>query len=154
MTPQQFIAKWKAAELKERAACQEHFLDICILLDQPTPASADPSGEWYVFEKRVDKQAGGQGFADVWRRGFFGWEYKGKRKNLADAYRQLSQYREALANPPLLIVCDLNRFEIHTNVTGTVKEVHAFDLDGLAVSENLAKLRNAFTNPDALKTVV
>lgn len=94
------------------------------------PADADPTGEWYTFEKGVDKDTGGQGFADVWRRGFFGWEYKGKRKNLADAYRQLSQYREALANPPLLIVCDLNRFEIHTNFTGTVKEVHAFDLDG------------------------
>ncbi|MBX3398331.1 MAG: class I SAM-dependent DNA methyltransferase [Gemmataceae bacterium] len=151
MTPQQFIAKWKAAELKERAACQEHFLDVCKLLGQPTPAEADPTGEWYTFEKGVDKDTGGQGFADVWRRGFFGWEYKGKRKNLADAYRQLSQYREALANPPLLIVCDLNRFEIHTNFTGTVKEVHAFDLDGLAEPENLAKLRNAFTNPDALK---
>ena len=151
MTPQQFIAKWKAAELKERAACQEHFLNVCELLGQPTPADADPNGEWYTFEKVVDKEAGGQGFADVWRRGFFGWEYKGKRKNLADAYRQLSQYREALANPPLLIVCDLNRFEIHTNFTGTVKEVHAFDLDGLAEPENLAKLRNAFTNPDEFR---
>ena len=92
-----------------------------------------------------------KGFADVWYKDHFGWEYKGKHKDLAKAYQQLLQYREALANPPLLIVCDLNRFEIHTNFTGTVKEVHAFDLDGLAEPENLAKLRNAFTNPDALK---
>ncbi len=77
MTPQQFIDKWKAAELKEHAACQEHFLNICALLGQPTPADADPKGEWYTFEKGVNKEAGGQGFADVWRRGFFGWEYKG-----------------------------------------------------------------------------
>jgi hypothetical protein len=26
-----FIAKWKKAELKERAAAQEHFLDLCYL---------------------------------------------------------------------------------------------------------------------------
>ena len=27
MTPQQFIAKWKAVGLSERSACQQHFLD-------------------------------------------------------------------------------------------------------------------------------
>lgn len=151
MTPQQFIDKWKRIDLSERSACQSHFLDLCDLLGQPKPTDVDPTGEWYTFEKGVDKDAGGQGFADVWRRGFFGWEYKKKRRNLAEAYRQLSQYREALANPPLMIVCDLNRFEVHTNFTGTVKEVHAFDLDGLADPKNLAKLRAAFTDPDQLK---
>jgi hypothetical protein len=109
------------------------------------------TGEWFTFEKGLDKDAGGKGFADVWRRGFGGWEYKGKRKNLIDARCQLSQYREALANPPLLIVCDLDRFEIHTNFTGTVKEAHAFDLAGLTDSNNLAKLRAAFTNPEKLR---
>ncbi len=151
MTPQQFIDKWKLAELKERAACQEHFLNLCAVLCEPTPAEADPSGEWYTFEKSVVKDTGGKGFADVWRRGCFAWEYKGKRKNLSDAYQQLCQYREALGNPPLLIVCDLNRFEIHTNFTGTAKEVHAFDLDGLADPATLIKLRYAFTKPEELK---
>ena len=122
MTPQQFIEKWKAAELKERAACQEHFIDLCAVLEQESPAKADPKGTWFTFERGLIKEAGGHGFADVWRKGCFGWEYKGKRKNLEDAYRQLSQYREALENPPLLIVCDLNRFEIRTDSTGTIKE--------------------------------
>jgi hypothetical protein len=151
MLPPQFVAKWKQADLSERSAYQQHFLDLCDLLGQPKPADADPAGEWYVFERGVNKDTGGKGFADVWRRGFFGWEYKGKKKNLADAYRQLSQYREALANPPLLIVCDLNRFEIHTNFPNTVKEVHAFDLGGLADPKNLDKLRAAFTDPDRLR---
>ena len=48
-------------------------------------------------------------------RGFFAWEYKGKHKDLLAAYRQLLQYREDLENPPLLVVCDLDRFEVHTN---------------------------------------
>ncbi len=115
MTADQFVAKWQAADLKERAACQEHFLDLCHVLGQPTPAAADPTGDWFTFEKGLTKDGGGRGFADVWRRGFFGWEYKGKKKALKAAYQQLTQYREALGNPPLLVVCDLGRFEVHTS---------------------------------------
>jgi hypothetical protein len=151
MTPAAFIAKWKAVNLSERAACQSHFLDLCELLGQPKPTDVDPDGTWYTFEKGVSNDTGGQGFADVWRRGFFGWEYKKKKRNLFDAYRQLSGYREALANPPLLVVCDLNRFEVHTNFTGTLKEVHEFDLDGLADPKNLAVLKHTFTDPDKLR---
>ena len=44
MTPQEFIAKWRPVKLSERAACQQHFLDLCELLDQPKPAAADPEG--------------------------------------------------------------------------------------------------------------
>ena len=54
-------------------------------------------------------------------RGFFAWEYKGKHKDLVAAFKQLLQYREDLENPPLRIVCDLNRFEVHTNFTNTTK---------------------------------
>jgi hypothetical protein len=49
------------------------------------------------------------------------------------------------------VVCDLDRFEIHTNFTGTVKKVHGFDLDGLADPANIKLLRCVFTDPDALK---
>src|SRR5206468_8139346 len=95
MTPQQFIAKWKRAELSERSACQQHFLDLCDLLHQPKPAEVDPTGDWYTFEKGVAKNDGGKGFADVWMQGKFGWEYKGKHKSLRAAYEQLLKYREA-----------------------------------------------------------
>ncbi|CAN5504720.1 hypothetical protein BH11PLA2_BH11PLA2_03900 [soil metagenome] len=150
MTPAQFIAKWKPVELKERSACQEHFLDLCAVLEQKTPAAADPKGEWYCFEKGVTKDSGGQGFADVWRRGCFGWEYKGKRKDLSEALVQLQRYREALENPPLLIVCDMDRFEIHTNFNDSIKTKHAFDLDDLAEPKYLSLLRNAFADPQSL----
>jgi hypothetical protein len=36
--PSAFIKKWKAANLKERSTSQEHFIDLCRLLDEPTPA--------------------------------------------------------------------------------------------------------------------
>src|SRR5712691_7857220 len=107
MTPQQFIMKWQRVQLGERSAAQQHFLDLCELLGQPKPAAADPDGAFYTFERGVHKTGGGEGWADVWMRGHFGWEYKRKHKDLVEAYRQLSLYREDLENPPLLVVCDL-----------------------------------------------
>jgi len=41
----------------------------------------------------------------VWKRGCFGWKYKGRKRDLKAAYDQLLIYREALDNPPLLVVC-------------------------------------------------
>jgi hypothetical protein len=62
--------------------------------------------------------AGGDGYADVWKKGFFAWGYKGKRKDLKAAYLQLQGYRDALESPPLLVVSDLERIEVRTNFTG------------------------------------
>jgi hypothetical protein len=63
MTPAQFIAKWRAVELKERSASQSHFLDLCLLLGVPDPISADPTGEAYCFEKGATKANAGKGWA-------------------------------------------------------------------------------------------
>ena len=68
MTPHAFIAKWRDATLKERSAAHEHFLDLCRLLDEPTPAEADPTGATYCFERGARKDTGGDGWADVWKR--------------------------------------------------------------------------------------
>ena len=63
-----------------------------------------------------------RGFADVWKKGCFGWEYKGKKKDLDQAYKQLLRYREALLNPPLLVVCDFDRYIVKTNFNGRSKK--------------------------------
>src|SRR5713101_2178099 len=47
MTPTEFIRKWRAANLKERSGAQEHFIDLCHLLGEHTPAEADPEGAWF-----------------------------------------------------------------------------------------------------------
>ena len=78
--------------LKERSASQEHFIDLCHLLDEPTPAEADPSGDTYCFERGARKDTGGDGWADVWKRHHFAWEYKGQRADLDAAFGQLRQY--------------------------------------------------------------
>jgi hypothetical protein len=55
----EFIGKWKKVELKERSASQEHFIDLCRLLEHPTPAEADPIGDTFCFEKGAAKHGGG-----------------------------------------------------------------------------------------------
>jgi hypothetical protein len=156
MSPAEFAAKWKGSTLTERSASQSHFSDLCRMLGWRSPTDDDPTGERFVFEKGAAKTGGGDGFADVWRKDCFAWEYKGRRKDLVAAYEQLLQYREALDNPPLLIVCDMERFEIHTNFTGTAKQVHRFTLDDLAADpkEPLRLLRAAFAHPEELKPTV
>lgn len=151
MTPAAFISKWRHVELKERSAAQEHFLDLCQLVGHPTPAGADPTGESFCFEKGAAKLDGGDGYADVWKRGFFAFEYKGRHKDLQAAYAQLLQYREALENPPLLVTCDLGRIVVHTNFTATAKQVHEIPLEALGEPRSLEILRALFHDPDKLR---
>ena len=151
MTPSEFIAKWRASELKESSAAQEHFINLCGLLGEPTPAEADPTGDRYCFERGARKDTGGDGWADVWKRHCFAWEYKGKHADLDAAFAQLRQYALALENPPLLIVSDMARFRIRTNWTNSVSEKHEFALDDLADATVRDKLKWAMSDPDRLR---
>ena len=151
MTPYEFITKWRASELKESSASQEHFINLCGLLGEPTPAEADPTGDHYCFERGARKDSGGDGWADVWKRHCFAWEYKGKHADLDAAFAQLRQYALALENPPLLIVSDMARFRIRTNWTNSVSEKHEFALDDLADATVRDKLKWAMSDPDRLR---
>ncbi len=151
MTPGEFIAKWRDSELKERSGSQEHFIDLCRLLGEPTPAEADPKGDHYCFERGARKDTGGDGWADVWKRHHFAWEYKGKHANLDAAFAQIRQYALALETPPLLVVSDMARFRIRTNWTNSVSETHEFGLDDLADAPVRDKLKWAMSDPDRLR---
>lgn len=151
MTPQEFSAKWRGVTLKERSAAQEHFLDLCRLIGHATPAEMDPTGERFTFERGATKTGGGDGFADAWFRHHFAWEYKTRHRDLDDAYLQLLKYREALENPPLLVVCDLDRFVVHTNFTNTAKQTYQWTNDEIGRPENLRVLRALFADPEALR---
>ena len=151
MAPHEFIAKWRASALKERSAAQEHFIDLCRLLGEPTPAEADPTGETYCFERGARKDTGGDGWADVWKRHHFAWEYKGKRADLDAAFGQLRLYALALENPPLLIVSDMLRIRIRTNWTNSVSKTYEFGLDDLADAATRDRLKWAFSDPERLR---
>jgi type II restriction/modification system DNA methylase subunit YeeA len=151
VTPHEFVSNWRGVELKERSASQTHFNQLCALLGIVDPVTADAKGEWFTFEKGATKAAGSEGWADVWRRGCFAWEYKGKHGNLQKAFAQLLQYSVALENPPLLIVSDMDVIRVHTNWTNTVQEVHDFTLDDLLDGAKRDRLKAAFLDPDVFK---
>lgn len=101
----------------------------------------------------MDQRTGSGHWADVWLRGNFGWEYNGDHKDLEAAYSQLLKYREALENPLLLVVGDLDRFIVRTNFTNTVRAEYSFTLEDLreAPKEPLRILRALFENPEELR---
>ena len=152
-----FAAKWGDNARRENASSQEHFIDLCRMLGAPTPNEADPAGADYAFEyPAVRTSTGRRGSADVFRRGRFGWEYKGAHGDLAGAYGQLLDYRESLGNPPLLVVSDMDAIEVHTNFTDTASAVRRVALADLAAGGErtagaLRVLRAVMDDPEALR---
>jgi type II restriction/modification system DNA methylase subunit YeeA len=151
MTPAEFIKKWKPVALTERAAAHTHFLDLCKLFEHEDPVSADPTGEWFAFEKGATKTGGGEGFADVWKKNYFAWEYKKKKRDLNAAMDQLVRYAAALENPPLQVVCDTDRFIIRTAWTNAVPKQYEIELDDLALPEKREILWAVFHDPERLR---
>ena len=147
MTPAEFIAKWKDNKLSERAGAQGHFLDLCEMLGVEKPSDPDN----YCFERGAKRTGAGRGWADVWKRHNFAWEYKPPGANLDAALKQLMTYALALDNPPLLVVSDRLRIEIHTHFTGTPSEVFTIALADIGTPENLQRLRWLFTEPEQFK---
>ena len=146
-----FLAKWGVGGLgfglNERQGAQQHFVELCAVLDVPAPVG----GEDYVFEKGTLALGQQRGFADVFKRGHFAWEYKAPGKPLDAALRQLMMYALALDNPPLLIVSDRLHIEIHTHFNGTPSERHVIKLEDLGDPAKRELLRRCFTTPDNFK---
>jgi type II restriction/modification system DNA methylase subunit YeeA len=147
MTPEQFIATWKNNKLTERGGAQAHFDDLCELLDVDKPRDPDN----YCFERGAKKSGGGDGWADVWKRGFFGWENKKPGRDLDLALKQLTDYALKLESPPLLVVSDRERIIIHTAFTGYPDELREIRIDELTDPGTRQLLRWVFTQPEKLR---
>ena len=152
LTPKEFVAKWGQVQLKETAASQSHFNDICALIGHKPPVEYDPKGDTFTFEAHTDKSGGQKkGFADVYFRDHFIWEYKGPHADLIKAYQQLQLYRESLSNPPLLITSDLLTIYIHTNFNNYPRQTHEITLDDILDGSGVEKLNWAFYKPEKFK---
>lgn len=151
LTAQDFVSKWKRVTSREKQTYQEHFIDLCHLVGHQTPNESDPTGTRYAFEMGAAKTSGGQGWADVAKLGYFGWEYKSKDADLDKAYVQLLSYRDALRNPPLLVVSDINQIIIRTNYTDFPTRTYVITLDDMLEPGSLKILKAVFTNPEQLK---
>jgi len=147
MTPEEFIAIWKDNKLTERGGAQAHFDDLCDLLGVDKPRDPDN----YCFERGARKSAGGDGWADVWKRGCFGWENKKPGRDLDTALKQLTDYALQLENPPLLIVSDRERIIIHTAFTGYPDEPREIRIEALTDPGKRQLLRWVFTEPAKLR---
>ncbi len=149
MTPDNFIRTWSGNPLSERASAQSHFRDLCTLLDvnPPSPLTAGS----FEFEKGAAKTTGGDGWADVWLKDAFAWEYKKAKANLDAAYAQVQRYAPALDNPPLLIVSDTQNIIIRTAFTGAVQERHNIAIEDLRDASSRDLLRRAFDEPRSFR---
>jgi type II restriction/modification system DNA methylase subunit YeeA len=147
MTPEEFIALWKNNPLTERAGAQAWFDDLCELLGVAKPRDPDN----YCFERGAGKSGGGDGWADVWMRGRFGWENKKPGRDLPAALKQLTDYFLQLDNPPLLVVADRERIVIHTAFTGYPDQPREIRIEQLADPQVRQILRWVFTNPEKLR---
>ncbi len=151
MTPAEFVAKWAQIQQKETAVSHSHFIDICHLVGHQPPLAYDPTGETFSFETTTAKPDGSKGFADVFYREKFIWEYKGPHKDLDKAYQQLQLYREALENPPLLITSDIHTIVIHTNFNNYPIQQHEITLDTILKGDGVQLLSWAFFEPERFK---
>jgi hypothetical protein len=147
ITPEHFIHTWTHNDLTERAGAQAFIEDLCTLLGLEKPRDSDT----FCYEKGLRKDSGRRGWADVWKKDHFAWENKKPGRNLKQALAQLREYAGNLDNPPLLIVCDRERIEIHTAFRGYPDEPQTILLHEMGEAKNLQTLRWVFTEPDKLK---
>jgi type II restriction/modification system DNA methylase subunit YeeA len=148
LTAEQFIGRWEKNSLNEQQGAHLHFLDLCNLLEE-TPPSAETS-EFYGFEKAAAKNDGRKGRADVWKKGFFAWEYKAPNGDLKAAFQQLQRYTTALELPPLLVVSDMRIIKVYTNFNNAVQKEYHFELHDLVYPEKRQLLKNVFSAPEKL----
>ena len=126
LTVAEFVIRWKTHDQSEEAGAKPHFLDLCDLLGQPHPAAADSAGE-----TMPSKSASAKPRSRSTRRRLVPRSLCLGTQEEAQAYTQLNDYREELGNPQLFVVCDFERFEVHTKFARTNKRVYKFSLDDL-----------------------
>jgi hypothetical protein len=151
LTPPEFVAYWRDTPLNELAAYQIFFNGLCELVGHAKPGDPGTDPMTYRFEQPVKKPGGQPGRADVFKKGYWAWEFKDRStKNLEGAYEQLLTYRDSLENPPLLIACNLEKFLIRTAFSNAPSKAHVFTLEALTDPATLELLKNAFHDPERL----
>ncbi len=154
MTPKQFVQKYKDTILNESQVAQSHFRDVCDLVgvEMPGGNGLTADGDIFIFEQPVTKESG-YGRADVYYEGRFAVEYKSpdKYKDLDAAFKQLKEYKDDLKNPPLLVVTDIKRWEIHTNFDNADNRPYVFKHSDIAANAEVRGwLHDMFKAPQRL----
>ena len=153
MTPPEFAAKWKGSQRTERAAAQEHFIDLCRMLGEPTPDRGRPDGR--LVRLREGRREGQRRRrlrrrleAGPLRLGVQG-QAQGPRGRLPPALATARPWRTRRSWSSATSTVR-GPHQLH----GTDKTVHAITLDDLRPRPRRSRcaiLRAVFTDPDALR---
>ncbi|MEM6283372.1 MAG: hypothetical protein AAF787_14350 [Chloroflexota bacterium] len=153
ITPQEFVNEWRGVTLKERQAYQTHFVSLCNMIGvrRPGGTGTDAAGNIFMFEHSIEKEDGSRGYVDAYYQNHFAIEYKApdKYNDLADAYNQIKAYRQNLNNVPLLVVRDINRWEIHAHFDNARYKKYEFLHEDI-LKPGTRMLTALFTEPQKL----
>jgi len=154
LSPQEFVEKWRNTQLNERQSYQMHFADVCRMVGYETPSGSgtDAKGKEYLFEKPIPKnEAGKRGFADFYYQNHFAIEYKApdKYETLDEALEQLDRYHPSMQGVDVLVVTDIDHWEIHTRFLNVPYTKLIFTHEEIVNPSIQRFLRNLFYNPDA-----
>ena len=83
----EFAAKRRENARRERASSQEHLIDLCRMLDVPTPNDPPQSPDYTSRRAPSASALEARAGSTFWKRGHFGWEYKGAH---ADSMRPIA----------------------------------------------------------------
>ena len=180
ITVAEFITRWQNAAPSERGHAQQFFLELCAVLNVPTPpprpanVPQDAYFTPYGFERPVDVAgSSSKKFIDFFRDGAFVIEAKQYgdertrgvtrgterwRRLMLEAFGQGARYAQSLPGQkvPFLVVCDVGHcFEIWSDfsLTGSYGGYGArqvIRLDELAKDDVRAHLRLMFLDPMSL----
>ena len=152
LTPQAFVDKWRFVQLKERSAYQEHFIDLCHLVGHPTPAEDDPAGTRLRSSSARPNKTGGQGFADVFKRGCFALGIQGQARRSRQGLSATAAISRRPAQSPAADRVRHRPLVVHTNYTNTATARTTITLDDILTAEGLKALRAIFEYPEFFKS--
>ena len=153
LTPQTFVAKWRPIELHERAMAQEHFIDLCRLLDHPLRRPKPICRGRGTLSRRaqskrpVDRAMLTSGSATT---------SPGSTKATTPTWIEptvTAAVQRRARQPAALDRLRRHRFRIHTH-SPNVRATYELTLDDLLQPARLDLLRKAFTDPEALRSPV
>src|SRR5215207_7256286 len=150
LTPQEFAKKGAGVALSERSSYQQHFLDLCAMLGAPAPAEADPAGS-STPSRRGWRRPGAARASPTCGTRTASPSSTRPPQGSEGRLRSAPAVPGGAGHPPLLVVTDTDRYEVHTDFTGTVKRMYRFDNAALPKAENVGVLQALFEDPEALR---
>ena len=151
MTPEAFIAKWKPPTSRSAQRPKSTFSTSAACSTKETPAKPIHQAQATASSVARQRPTAARVGLTSGSVGSFAWEYKGRGKELCCGLCSAPTVCDCARKPTLLVVCNLDRFRIHTNWNNTV--VSSTSLIGRpSRSEPSAEAKAVLSNPEELRS--